>query len=117
MELCFWFSLFLGEIINVEWMAFYLVFNTLKSSKLQQSFWFSVKGHEKAAYNEDVVDVEKFEGQIRLPAISWRKVGMTSSLHGPYELGYTRATMVITKGSKKVTWSKSPKIISVRIGG
>ena len=23
-------------------------------------------------------------------------MGMTSSLHGPYELGYTRATMIIT---------------------
>jgi hypothetical protein len=24
------------------------------------------------------------------------EMGMTSSLHGPYELGYTRATMIIT---------------------
>jgi uncharacterized sodium:solute symporter family permease YidK len=35
---------------------------------------------------------------------------MTSSLHDPYELGYTRATMVITKGSNNViSWSKSHK--------
>jgi len=32
---------------------------------------------------------------------------MTSSPYGPYELGYTRATMVITKRSKRVTWSQS----------
>ena len=35
---------------------------------------------------------------------------MTSSLHGPYELGYTRATMVDTKGSEGVIWSKSSKV-------
>ncbi len=34
-----------------------------------------------------------------LPVISRRKVGMTSSHHGPYGLGYTRATMVVTEGS------------------
>lgn len=27
-------------------------------------------------------------------------MGMTSSLHGPYELGYTRATMIITMRGK-----------------
>jgi len=32
---------------------------------------------------------------------------MTSSPHGPYGLGYTCATMATTKGSNKVTWSKS----------
>ncbi len=31
--------------------------------------------------------------QRRLPVINWRKVGMTSSHHGPYDQGYTRATM------------------------
>ena len=35
---------------------------------------------------------------------------MTSSPHGPYGLGYTRATMAKTKGSKMATWSKSFKI-------
>ena len=36
----------------------------------------------------------------KLPVIYWRKVGMTSSPHGPYGLGYTRATMAITIGSE-----------------
>jgi len=35
------------------------------------------------------------------------KVGMTSSRHGPYKLGYTRVTIVITMRSKDVSWSKS----------
>ena len=34
---------------------------------------------------------------------------MTSSPHGPYVQGYTRATMVGTKGCKPVTASKSQK--------
>ena len=34
---------------------------------------------------------------------------MTSSPHGPYVWGYTRATMVGTKGSEVVRWSKSQK--------
>ena len=33
----------------------------------------------------------------RLPVINRRKVRMTSSQHAPYDLGYTRATMVRTK--------------------
>ena len=36
---------------------------------------------------------------VELPAQAVRKVGMTSSPHGPYVLGYTRATMAITEGS------------------
>ncbi len=32
-----------------------------------------------------------------------------SSHHGPYGLGYTRATMAVTIGSNRVTWSKSSK--------
>ena len=35
---------------------------------------------------------------------------MTSSPHGPYILGYTRATMVDTEGSKTARWSKSHKV-------
>ncbi len=35
--------------------------------------------------------------------------GMTSSLHGPNELGYTRATMEMTKGSNYVNMSQSYK--------
>ncbi len=41
--------------------------------------------------------------------INRRKVGMTSSHHGPYDQGYTRATMVGTKGSQAARWSKSNK--------
>jgi hypothetical protein len=36
---------------------------------------------------------------------------MTSSPHGPYGLGYTRATMTEAKGSNMVTWSKSLKAV------
>ena len=36
----------------------------------------------------------------RLPVLNRRKVGMTSSPHGPYVLGYTRATMAVTVGSQ-----------------
>ncbi len=38
-----------------------------------------------------------------------RKVGMTSSHHGPYELGYTRATMAGTEGCKPARGSQSQK--------
>jgi hypothetical protein len=38
-----------------------------------------------------------------------RKVGTTSSHHGPYVQGYTRATMAGTKGSKAARWSESQK--------
>ena len=41
--------------------------------------------------------------------INRRKVGMTSSPHGPYVRGYTRATMVTTEGSETARWSKSHK--------
>ena len=34
---------------------------------------------------------------------------MTSNHHALYVLGYTRATMVGTEGSKRVIWSKSQK--------
>ena len=45
----------------------------------------------------------------RPPAISWRKVGMTSSPHGLYVQGYTRATMAGTKRSKPARGSQSQK--------
>src|SRR6201988_3190629 len=38
-----------------------------------------------------------------------RKVGMTSSHHGPYAQGYKRATMVGTKGCKLARASQSQK--------
>ncbi len=34
---------------------------------------------------------------------------MTSSPHGPYGLGYTRATMAVTMGCEGATWSRSHK--------
>ncbi len=34
---------------------------------------------------------------------------MTSSPHGPYALGYTRATMACTKGSDTARWRQSQK--------
>jgi hypothetical protein len=41
----------------------------------------------------------------RLPAQAERKEGTTSSHHGPYVQGYTRATMASTAGRKLVTVS------------
>ena len=52
----------------------------------------------------------------KLPVQTVRKVGMTSNHHGPYVLGYTRATMVGTESSQCASMSKSIKPISVRIG-
>ena len=34
---------------------------------------------------------------------------MTSNHHAPYVLGYTRATMAVTEGCERVTWSESQK--------
>src|SRR4030095_444728 len=45
----------------------------------------------------------------RLPVINRRKVGMTSSHHGPYVPGYTRATMAGTEGCERARGSKSQK--------
>ena len=36
---------------------------------------------------------------------------MTSSPHGPYAQGYTRATMAGTKGCKTARWSQSQKTV------
>ncbi len=41
--------------------------------------------------------------------LSRRKVGMTSSPHGLYIQGYTRATMVTTKSSETARLSESQK--------
>ena len=40
-----------------------------------------------------------------------RKVGMTSSHHGPYAQGYTRATMAGTKGCDPARVSQSQKAV------
>ncbi len=45
----------------------------------------------------------------RLPRITGRKVGMTSSQHGLYAWGYTRATMTGTKGCNPARGSQSQK--------
>src|SRR5512141_2921478 len=45
----------------------------------------------------------------RPPVTNRRKVGMTSSPHGPYGQGYTRTTMVGTKGCQAARWSQSQK--------
>ena len=45
----------------------------------------------------------------RLPRRTGRKVGMTSSQHGLYAWGYTRATMAGTKGCKPARGSQSQK--------
>jgi len=45
------------------------------------------------------------------------KERITSNLHDLYKLGYTCATMVITKRYYKEIWSFSLKIIVVRIKG
>src|SRR3712207_7818414 len=42
---------------------------------------------------------------------SRRKVGMTSSHHAPYTLGYTRATMGSTESGEPARGSKSQKTI------
>ena len=44
-----------------------------------------------------------------LPVLNRRKVGMTSSHHGLYVQGYTRTTMVGTKGCEPVKGSQSQK--------
>ena len=41
--------------------------------------------------------------------INWRKVGMTSSHHGPYDQGYTRTTMGRTEGCNPARVSQSQK--------
>ena len=46
---------------------------------------------------------------MRLPVTNRRKVGMTSSPHGPYDQGFTRHTMVGTEGSQAARWSQSHK--------
>jgi hypothetical protein len=46
----------------------------------------------------------------RLPAQAERKGGTTSSHHGPYAQGYTRATMVHTEGREPATVSQSQKV-------
>ena len=39
----------------------------------------------------------------------WRKVGTTSNHHAPYDLGYTRNTMVVNKGKQSREVEQIPK--------
>ena len=48
---------------------------------------------------------------FRLPTQVERKEGTTSSHHGPYVRGYTRATMGSTAGSEGVIRSQSCKAV------
>ena len=45
----------------------------------------------------------------KLPGITGRKVGSTSSQYVPYVQGYTRDTMEGTMGRKTARWSQSQK--------
>ena len=45
----------------------------------------------------------------RLPWTTRRKVGMTSNHHAPYDLGYTRTTMVINRGKQDSDVERNPK--------
>src|SRR4029079_14736026 len=45
----------------------------------------------------------------RLPVTNRRKVGMTSSHHGPYDQGYTSTTMVGTEGREAARGRQSQK--------
>ena len=63
-----------------------------------------------------LVAIIKLGTLVRLPTQVERKVGMTSNHHGPYALGYTRATMAGTESSHWVTRSESTKPVTVRIG-
>ncbi len=51
----------------------------------------------------------------RLPVQTERKEGTTSSHHGPYVRGYTRATMDGTEGSKLQQQANLKKPFTVRI--
>ena len=53
----------------------------------------------------------------RLPWVTRRKVGTTSSHHGLYVQGYTRDTMVQTEGRNTVRWSQSQNCTLVQIEG
>ena len=46
---------------------------------------------------------------MRLPLTKRRKVGMTSNHHAPYDLGYTRTTMVINRGKQHSDVKQIPK--------
>ena len=46
---------------------------------------------------------------MRLPLTKRRKVGTTSNHHAPYDLGYTRTTMVVNRGKQYREVEQTPK--------
>ena len=46
---------------------------------------------------------------MRLPLTKRRKVGTTSNHHAPYDLGYTRTTMVVNRGKQNREVEQTPK--------
>ena len=46
---------------------------------------------------------------MRLPLTKRRKVGTTSNHHAPYDLGYTRTTMVVNRGKQDREVEQTPK--------
>ena len=46
---------------------------------------------------------------MRPPRTTRRKAGTTSSHHAPYDLGYTRTTMVVNRGKRYREVEQNPK--------
>ena len=46
---------------------------------------------------------------MRLPLTKRRKVGTTSNHHAPYDLGFTRTTMVVNRGKQSSDAEQNPK--------
>ena len=59
--------------------------------------------------------IPPFYKHPQLPLIYWREVRITSSHHDPYEEGYTRVTMAMTKGCNDASRSESSNVVSVQI--
>ncbi|KAL8520244.1 hypothetical protein ACS0TY_010972 [Phlomoides rotata] len=94
---------------RVAWLSSARVMRCLVKSFNEQNPRFVLLRH---APKETVFGQRKTRHSGDLPG---GVVGMTSSPHGPYGLGHTRATMAITMGSNAVRRSESGKIASVRI--
>ena len=68
--------------------------------------WVKSRNERNPCYQLPAVRLGTLVG---LPVLNRRKVGMTSSPHGPYARGYTRATMVGTEGCQPARGSQSQK--------
>ena len=64
--------------------------------------WVKSRNERNPCLLVAIIQLGTLEG---LPVLNRRKVGMTSSPHGLYAQGYTRATMVGTKGCEAARWS------------